>query len=61
MERWSMALHGLGINSETLEHSYYSNHTDRLEAAMNDVLWHGTLGYYFKHMLVTWNTLNNDT
>ncbi|MBK9962846.1 MAG: hypothetical protein IPP06_16435 [Saprospiraceae bacterium] len=54
--------HGLGINSETLEHSYYSNHTDRLEAiAMNDVLWHGTLGYYFKHMLVTWNTLSNDT
>ncbi len=54
--------HGLGIGINTLVHTYFANHTDRIEAtAMNEALWHGTLGYYLKHMLVTWNTLSNDT
>jgi hypothetical protein len=54
--------HGLGIQVNTLAHSYFANHYDRIEAtAMNEALWYGTLGYYLKHMLVTWNTLSNDT
>ncbi|MBK9629504.1 MAG: hypothetical protein IPO62_00305 [Saprospiraceae bacterium] len=54
--------YGLGIGVDTFAHTYFANHTDRIEAtAMNEALWHGTLGYYFKHMLVTWNTLSNDT
>ena len=54
--------HGLGVSTKVLEHIYYANYSDRIEAtSMNVALWHATLGYYVKHMLVTWNTLQNDT
>ncbi len=52
----------LGTDIKRWEHIAFSNNKDRMEAsAMNSVLWDATLGYYLRHMLVEWNTLQPNT
>lgn len=53
---------GLGIDESFLQHIPFADCADRLEAmAMNKALWPATLGYYFKHLLVHWGSLDNNT
>ncbi|MEN0005510.1 MAG: hypothetical protein AAF798_15270, partial [Bacteroidota bacterium] len=52
----------LGVQESVLQHIAYADHTDRAEAiGMNEALWDATLGYYFKHLMVQWANLQNNT